>query len=370
MTSPAATARPLRVASRARVGAVVALVGALALTTLACGTGTRAEAGGRGADATVAAGPGGSGDRGAELTAADPARPALVVDPDVERPDAAIVWDPASASYRMFTTNQWYAHVPTWQSPSPGGPWTYVGDALPTVPSWAVDDGRHVWAPDVALVDGTWTMWAAAIDPTGTMCVFRATADGPDGPYRSGASTPEVCPRDQAGAIDPQLVRDTSGGWTLLVKADGNEIGRPSRVLATRLDAEGRPTGDLVTLLSSDLDWEHGLVESPGLIVDPGHDRWWLTFSGGSASTTDSTYRIAAVSCDGPLGPCDDDPITLVASNEQGQGPGEQGAFVDRDGQSWLAYGPWGPFFTDHPRPLALVKVGFAADGRPFVATP
>jgi hypothetical protein len=85
--------------------------------------------------------------------------PGLVVDPTVMRADPAISWDPTSRVYRMFTSETWFAFVPEWESPKVTGPWHYVGDALPVLPTW---HGHlfSTWAPEVEDVDGVWTLWA------------------------------------------------------------------------------------------------------------------------------------------------------------------------------------------------------------------
>ncbi len=62
--------------------------------------------------------------------------PALVVDPTVTRADPAIIWDVQARVYRMYTTETWFAHTPEWQSSKVTGPWKYVGEALPALPTW------------------------------------------------------------------------------------------------------------------------------------------------------------------------------------------------------------------------------------------
>ena len=60
----------------------------------------------------------------------------------------------------------------------------------------------------------------------------------------------------------------------------------------------------------------------------------------------------------------------LVASNDQGQGPGEQSLFVDLDGRLWMAYSPLAQDYTTaSSRPVALARIGLS-DAGPYLADP
>ena len=82
-------------------------------------------------------------------------------------------------------------------------------------------------------------------------------------------------------------------------------------------------------------------------------------------------YSIGVARCAGPLGPCSDvSPSPLLASNVQGEDPGEESAFADAAGL-WLVYTPSrstlplpGP-----PRPVAMAHLGFGPAG-PCLAAP
>jgi hypothetical protein len=302
---------------------------------------------------------------------ADPVHPGLIVDPTIDRPDPSIVWDAASGQYWMFTTNQWYAHVPSWRAPSPTGPWTWAGDALPSPPKWAVDDGIHLWAPDVVAFNGVWSMWGSAFEAaTQRMCLYRAVAPTVAGPYTVDPAEPGLCTKSQGGSIDPQQLQDDHGAWWMLFKVDGNEIAATTSIVTVRLDGAGHPVGQPKILLSSDQPWEGGLIESPAMVKDVKRNQWWLLFSAGNFSGPDTNYQIAATRCAGPAGPCSDQPGPLLQSNFQGLGPGEEGVFVDPAGTIWMTYGPWAPFVKDKPRPLVLVKIGFFSNGLLYPGTP
>ena len=175
--------------------------------------------------------------------------PALVVDPTVTRADPAIIWDAQSRVYRMYATETWFAHTPEWQSSKVTGPWKYVGEALPALPTWH-GAPFTTWAPEVEDVNGVWTMWESTADTQGNFCLFRATARTAVGPF---AVDPRRVPCDAGtnGEIDPSMVQ-ISGQWWLLDKTNGNGVGKPTTFLSQPIGPDGMPYGPRFTLLTSD----------------------------------------------------------------------------------------------------------------------
>jgi Glycosyl hydrolases family 43 len=297
--------------------------------------------------------------------------PGLIVDPTVYRADPSIVWDPTAHLYRMYATDTWNeGAVPEFVSDKVTGPWKQVGDALPTLPSW--EGGQFdTWAPEVANINGVWTLWGSTADGEYgpghfVECDYRATASSPAGPF---VVDPVRAPCDLlvGGDIDPSPFK-VGSQWWLVDKTNANSVGRPTVFYSQRIAPNGEPIGQRYAVLTSDLPWEEGLIEAPNFVESPDH-HWWLIFSGGDFDLTRPTYRIAAVPCAGPEGGCDESRLTLlIGSNSQGTAPGEQEAFVDRTGQWWLAYNPDGPGAPT--RPLALVKLNFDVKGIPYVSTP
>ena len=298
---------------------------------------------------------------------ANSAAPATIVDPTVSQPDPAVVWDPATQRYRMYTTKQRFGNVPEWEAATPLGPWTFVGDALPKLPVGTQADDFRVWAPEVADINGIWTMWgSAAVTGHPALCLYRATARTAAGPFVVDPRPVFPCAVNRYGNIDPQMV-ESGGDWWLIYKPDLNAIGLPTQLDALQLGADGLPTGSVHVLLTSSLPWERGLVEAPGMVLDPVTKQWWVTYSGGQAS---ADYEIAAAPCATVAGPCDQRKLVhLVSTNAQGSGPGEQKVFVDIEGGVWMTYSTTGA--AGGPvvlRPAALVRLGFTAAGTPYVA--
>ncbi len=294
--------------------------------------------------------------------------PGLVIDPTITRADPAIIWDPQFQVYRMYNTETLFAFAPEWQSQKITGPWTYVGEALPALPTW---HGAlfTTWAPEVQDVNGVWTMWGSTGDTQGSFCLFRATARTAAGPF---VVDPRRVPCDASteGEIDPSMV-EVAGQWWLLDKTNGNGAGKPTTFYSQRVGPDGMPYGPQYMLLTSDQPWEQGMIEAPSLIRSPLTKQWWLVFSSGSSDYHSPTYQIFTTPCDGPAGPCHiQSVVKLVGSSPQGAAPGEEYAFRGPDGQAWIAYNPDGYFFPPATRPLALVKLDFDHHGTPYVVTP
>ncbi len=309
------------------------------------------------------------------LQPADPAAPALIVDPSLTRPDPSITWDPVHRDYVMYTSSTIYASVPTWTAPAVTGPWTWAGDALPTLPSWVATGQPDVWKPSVADIDGTWTLWGSAVlGNTDSLCLYRATGPGPLGPFtvdnNPAVSPANFCPVAVGGDIDPRATEARDGTWWLSWKYNANVTGKSTALLSSQLAADGEPTGPVTTLVTSDQAWEVGMVEAPSFVQDEVTGTWWLTLSGGDFGTPNS-YQIAAIPCASLAGPCYDAyTVHLVSTNSQGVGPGEQSVFTEPDGAMWILYNPSGPFVDPGLRPLAVVRLGFTLAGLPFIGDP
>ena len=282
------------------------------------------------------------------------------------------VWDPQRHEYVMVTSATLYGQVPLWTAPALTGPWAYAGEALPHLPTWA-SNPFMTWKPALADINGTWTLWGSAgVTATESLCLYRATAPTPTGPFTVdpvvGPGT--GCPVAQGGNIDPTPIQDRSGQWWLTYKFNGNVVGQPTVLRSVQLGSDGRPTGPVHDLLTSDLPWEAGLIEAPSFVLNPDTNLWWLTFSAGDFGAG-RTYQVVAVPCYGLGGPCVEGYLThLVAANAQGQEPGEQSVAVGRDTSRWLLYNPAGPFADPALRPLAVARLGFDAAGVPYLGDP
>lgn len=310
--------------------------------------------------------------------AGDPMRPARLLDIDTPSPSLpnpfVLVHD---GEYLMFTTEAMDGigavhSVPVLRSRDLRT-WDFLHDALPYggVGDWAVPGAT--WAPDVARTDTGWVLYYTARHGTEareTQCIGVATAAVPIGPY-APAPEPIVCQLDRGGSIDPRTFRDADGQLWLHWKSDDNsdvEGTSMSTIYAQRLSTDGTTlVGEPARILEVTQPWEGRIVEAPHMIEADG--RLWLFYSANWFNQP--YYGIGAATCETPAGPCTkpfDGP--WLASNAQGEGPGEASLFQDLEGRWRMVYAPVAQQYRDETdRPIALATVGFDAAG-PYLAEP
>ncbi len=248
--------------------------------------------------------------------------------------------------------------------------WSPVTDALPALPPWAVPG--FTWAPDVHRFGSTYVLYFTALlqgSAPAMECIGDATGAGPEGPF-TAEPDPFICQRDQGGSIDPRVFTDSSGGNWMLWKSDQNIGGAtvPTQMWSQPLSADGLSlTGSPADIMQPDEPWQGTIVEAPDLVQVGG--TYWVFYSGNWFNQP--AYAIGAARCAGPAGPCSDVSATpLIASNSQGQGPGEASVFEGASGV-WLLYSPWrslAPKADIPPRPVYITRIGFSASG-PYLAT-
>ena len=215
--------------------------------------------------------------------------------------------------------------------------WSTPRDALPVLPSWA--KAGFTWAPAVAhSPTGGYEMFYSARDPQlGTLCIGRAVSATPLGPFVDASKQPYLCQTSLGGSIDP-YVFSAHGTDYLIWKSDGAN-GKPQQLWSERLDANHDAlVGVPSLLLSATSSWEDGVIEGPAMLQSDGG--LFLYFSGNHWSS--STYAIAAVGCNTPLGPCVESPTGQEVSTLSGlRGPGGPTFFVTPNGQAMMAFAVW-----------------------------
>jgi beta-xylosidase len=228
--------------------------------------------------------------------------------------------------------------------------WAAVGNALPRLPSWAVNG--YTWAPSVTSVGGHYDLYYA-VDSTvsSTECISVATAGSPAGPFTDTSSTPLECQPSLGGSIDPSVFVDTNGTPYLLWKSGGPGT---SRIWAEQLDPTGKsfsPGATPTNILSPDQGWEAGTVEAPDMVAVNG--RYLLFYSGNNWGT--ANYAVGVATCAAPLGPCTDaSPNAILSSGDGMAGPGGESIFQDAQGDSWIAFAAWNPGAVGFPNSRAL----------------
>ena len=236
--------------------------------------------------------------------------------------------------------------------------WTAVGNALPSLPSWATPD--YTWAPAVATIGGSYLLYYAVdVAGTGQECISVASANRPQGPFADKSTAPLECQKSLGGSIDPASFIDTNGTPYLVWKSGGPGSSKIwSQQLApsgTSFVAGTNPT----SLLVPDQPWEAGTVEAPDLVTTGGH--YYLFFSGNDWNS--SNYAVGVATCTGPLGPCSDATSNPILSSGAGvAGPGGDSVFADTSGNFWIAFHAWVPGAVVFPnsRDLYLRRLTFS----------
>ncbi len=294
--------------------------------------------------------PGAAGDLSSVSTACgtlvDGTSAGLVYPFDFPDPDVLLVGD----TYYAYGTNSVAGDIQIIDSTDLVH-WGVVGNALPTLPGWAVPGAT--WAPGVVQVGGTFDLYYAAkvAGPGGgEECISVATATVPEGPFTDSSTAPLECQPTLGGSIDPSPFVDTDGTLYLQWKSDGSGD-QPATIWSEALDAAGTafaagPTATPTALLVADQPWEAGVVEAPDLVHLEG--RYLLFYSGNSWDGAD--YAVGVASCAGPLGPCTEPSARPVLSAGAGvDGPGGESVFTDTSGAAWIAFDAYVPGAVGYP---------------------
>jgi len=262
----------------------------------------------------------------------------------------------------VYATNTVDANVPVLKLPKNAtSTATYLGDALPTLPGWTAK-GRQ-WAPSVwARDDGTFVLYyatPASTAPAARMCISRATAKEPGGPFTDDSSSAFICPLSQGGAIDPSVYVD-KGVPYLLWKADGNCCSLPTTIYSQRLSTDGTDVAAAPTkLIDATQTWQGDLIEGPAMIRQG--SRHYLFYSANDWNTT--RYAIGVATCESVEGPCRatiDTP--WMDSQAFAKGPGGEEFSQAPNGEIWMVHHGWLPDQAGTPdgqRRLYLDRISF-----------
>jgi len=269
----------------------------------------------------------------------------------------------AGGAYYGYSTNAGAGDIQVIRSSDLVG-WELVGNALPTLPGWAVPGAT--WAPSVLPRDGGYVVYYTVREALSQrQCISRAVASSPSGPFRDDSTGPLVCQRELGGSIDPSPFVDADGRAWLLWKAEGT--GGPAQTLwSQELTADGRAlVGPAHALVSADRGFERGVVEAPSMVREGG--TYLLVYAAGDWNTRG--YATAYATCTGPAGPCSKPADgRILTSGPRLAGPGGVELFRDRDGGLWAAFHAFSEPNVGYPssRYLHVARVRMEG-GRPVV---
>ena len=264
-----------------------------------------------------------------------------VLDQDFPDPDVLKVGD----TYYAYATNGNEVNIQVARSTDLVH-WEVLGDALPQLPTWAVQKFGWAWAPEVfSPSEGQYVMYFTArfaIGFDGRQCIGLATSDDPADPFISSNPEPFICQTDQGGSIDPSTFVDDDGQRYVLWKNDGNSSGYKvwlyiQEVSADGLTLGGEPRG----LLSVDQRWEGNLVEAPTLWKQG--DKYYLFYSANAYN--DRRYATGYAVADDIFGPYvkAGDPLLGTDLAAGIVGPGGQDVLIGPNGGTWIVFHGWAP---------------------------
>lgn len=162
-----------------------------------------------------------------------------------------------------------------------------AGDALPSGPgSWA-ETGGAVWAPGVALFNGTFYMYYAATKKgTGQKCIGLATSGGAKSAFTNRGEW--ACPDGGRWALDPDPFV-ANGKLYVAYRDDAITTGAETGISIVQVGSDG--FADWGTrrdaLKSTDIGWDSirisgttHVVENPSVFLASGDGHYYLTYSG------------------------------------------------------------------------------------------
>jgi arabinan endo-1,5-alpha-L-arabinosidase len=256
--------------------------------------------------------------------------------------------------------------------------WTYVGDALPHLPSWG-NNSSLSWAPHVIGVAGRYYLYYSIIPDSlqgrSQPCLAVATSGSPTGPFVT-TSKPLYCGAT-LGSIDPAVFNDAATGhWRLFWHYGG---GIAEARLAPSLTSRASTAPPIMMLKRSDTRPYEKNLESPFVI---GRDGWYyLYYSGDKCCTYPPHYATMVARSRSAVGPYQRFSVTrpgassvILHSNLRWAGPGGSSVIRDKDGQDWIVYHAIDTGNRYNPgsqvvRRVMLIDRIFYTNGWPTIAT-
>lgn len=185
-----------------------------------------------------------------------------------------------------------------------------VRDAMPAGPgkSWAYSGCKAaVWAPSVVNFGGRWILFYAAskagrgasCDKRGQMCIGKAYASSPLGPFKDAGEV--ACPGKGRWALDPDAF--VAGNKLYLVyRDDAVTTGADTGISGVELNSKGAAIWSTrhTLLTSKDITWETAgtsggthVIENPSMAYVSG--KWRLFFSGNNWDS--KRYAVGLATC-------------------------------------------------------------------------
>ena len=233
--------------------------------------------------------------------------------------------------------------------------WESKGYVFPqgSWPTWAYKD---MWAPEIHRVNGNYLIYFTGRDrDTDLLSIGVAVASDSSDPFSSyrdfGRPFIQNHTMPGLGVIDVHYFEDTQDANRpyLVWKTDGNAIGVPSVIYLRELHQDGlsfasdEPT---IELISSDREFEHGIVEGAWLINEKGF--YFLFYSGDGFASVG--YDVSVARSRNVRGPYEKFGKAILGTDFERFSSGENSTFVGpghcsvvrgNDSNWWMVYHSW-----------------------------
>jgi len=292
--------------------------------------------------------------------------------------DPAMIY--ADGAYWMFSTSAPNGYV-AWKSYDLVE-WLHKGMAFrPDMRNgWC---NGSFWAPEVHEVNGAYYLfYSATWRDHDTMRIGVARAEEPGGPYVDLKNEPLF---DLGyAAIDASLFIDHDGTPYLYFSRDCSENVvdgiHTSQIYVVELTADFMEiVGEPQLLLTPDQAWEYAPGDTyrwnEGPFVVENEGKYWLFYSANYFQSRE--YGVGAAVSDSPMGPfvkLENNPIMQWVEDGEGNtlvsGPGHN--FYFRMGEELFTsyHSHYHPQFPSADRQLCVDRMGFHADGTPYISGP
>jgi arabinan endo-1,5-alpha-L-arabinosidase len=251
---------------------------------------------------------------------------------DHEAPDPAVMRD-VDGTYYVYTTQSEYrgehVNVPVLRSRDLVH-WSFVGDAMPTFPSWG---GIDTWAPHVFRTEGgTYVMYVSVrSNALGIMQVVTELSERPEGPFEPNGR-PLLGPAEET--IDPFVLRASDGSLWFYWSVD-NSI-RVRALSEDGLDLSG-PTVTVLEPIGEEGTGYDSVVEGAWVTEHAG--RFYLFSSGDICCGADAHYAVAVSRSDSPQGPFERNPANpVLRASDAFVAPGHNSVATDDAGHDWIVF--------------------------------
>jgi arabinan endo-1,5-alpha-L-arabinosidase len=305
---------------------------------------------------------------------------------DADFPDPSVLRAPDGYYYAYATQTKRAGEILNFQAARSLdlSTWEYLGEVLPTKPTWAATTQRF-WAPDVSRhPDGRYLMYYSA-QPDGPepgLCLGVAVADRPEGPFVDSGE-PLLAGGPGFENIDPMRFVDPADGRQWLFWGSG--FG-PLRVRELSADGLGFAEDSVAQVIvetrqAGDPALYGHLIEGSWVHYRQGW--YYLFYSGDNCCGPDARYAVLVARARHATGPyqtltqATGTAGTILTENARWQAPGHNSLITDLSGQDWMLYHaidrqqPTFDAINDEQgysrRVMLLSKVNYNEEGWPVV---